>query len=295
MADLGLVVADLVVGLMLGCVFAVIAHGLNVIWGVTKVVNVAHGEFIMLGAYGAYYLNVYLGFNPVLSVPVDAAIGIGVGFLFYFGLLHRELRGKEAITRESEMVTLVATFGLSLVISNAALAIFKGDAVGIRWAPETLDLGPFDVALGGLYVAISSVAIIAISDLFLSRTYLGNAIRAYSQDIGAAQLMGINPARIAAIATAIGFALTMAGGALLTVWLPVGITPLIGATYAPISFVIVVLGGPGKMWGSLLGGLTLGILIDVLPAFGISASIAVAVAFLVLIPVLLFAREGILR
>jgi len=295
MADLGLVAADLVVGLMLGCVFAVIAHGLNVIWGVTKVVNVAHGEFIMLGAYGAYYLNFYLGFNPVLSVPVDAAIGIGVGFLFYFGLLHRELRGKETITRESEMVTLVATFGLSLIISNAALAIFKGDAVGIRWAPETLALGPVDVPLGGLYVAISSVVIIAISDLFLSRTYLGNAIRAYSQDIGAAQLMGINPTRIAAIATAIGFALTMAGGALLTVWLPVGITPLIGATYAPISFVIVVLGGPGKMWGSLLGGLTLGILIDVLPAFGISASIAVAVAFLILIPVLLFAREGILR
>ena len=295
MADLGLVAADLVVGLMLGCVFAVIAHGLNVIWGVTKVVNVAHGEFIMLGAYGAYYLNLYLGFNPLLSVPVDAAIGIGVGFLFYFGLLHRELRGKETITRESEMVTLVATFGLSLILSNVALAIFKGDAVGIRWAPETLALGPVGVPLGGLYVAISSVAIIAISDLFLSRTYLGNAIRAYSQDIGAAQLMGINPTRIAAIATAIGFGLTMAGGALLTVWLPVGITPLIGSTYAPISFVIVVLGGPGKMWGSLLGGLTLGILIDVLPAFGISASIAVAVAFLVLIPVLLFAREGILR
>jgi len=77
MADLGLVAADLVVGLMLGSVFAVIAHGLNVIWGVTKVVNVAHGEFIMLGAYGAYYLNFYLGFNPLLSVPVDAAIGIG--------------------------------------------------------------------------------------------------------------------------------------------------------------------------------------------------------------------------
>jgi branched-subunit amino acid ABC-type transport system permease component len=77
--------------------------------------------------------------------------------------------------------------------------------------------------------------------------------------------------------------------------LPAGITPLLGATYAPISFVIVVLGGPGKMWGSLIGGLTLGILIDVLPAFGISASLATAVAFLALIPVLLFAREGILR
>jgi branched-chain amino acid transport system permease protein len=273
----------------------VIAHGLNVIWGVTKVVNVAHGEFIMLGAYGAYYLNLWLGFNPLLSVPVDAAIGLGVGFLFYFGLLHRELHGKETITVQSEMVTLVATFGLSLILTNTALAVFGGDARGIRWAPETFALGPINVQLGSLYVAISSVVLIAISDLFLSRTYLGNAIRAYSQDIGAAQLMGINPTRIAAIATAIGFGLTMAGGALLMVSLPAGITPLLGATYAPISFVIVVLGGPGKMWGSLIGGLTLGILIDVLPAFGISASLATAVAFLALIPVLLFAREGILR
>src|SRR5437667_3534038 len=248
MVDAGSVVLqDLVYGILEGCVFAVVAHGLNLIWGVTKVVNVAHGEFIMLGAYGAYYLNVYLGFNPVLSVPVDAAIGIGVGFLFYFGLLHRELRGKDTITRETEMVTLVGSFGLSLILSNAALAIFKGDAVGIRWAPETLAVGPVHVPLGGLYVAISSVSLIAISDLFLSRTYLGNAIRAYRQDIWSAQLMRINPTRIAAIATAIGFALTMAGGALLTVWPPVGITPLIGATYSPISFVIVLLGGPGTM------------------------------------------------
>src|SRR2546428_7844638 len=251
MADLGLVVADLVVGLMLGCVFAVIAHGLNVIWGVTKVVNVAHGEFIMLGAYGAYYLNLYLGFNPLLSVPVDAAIGIGVGFLFYFGLLHRELRGKETITRESEMVTLVATFGLSLILSNVALAIFKGDGVGIRWAPETLALGPVGVPLGGLYVAISSVAIIAISDLFLSRTYLGNAIRAYSQDIGAAQLMGINPTRIAAIATAIGFGLTMAGRRLFTGRRPVGNYPLIGADHPPTTPPIAGPGGPGTRPGRL--------------------------------------------
>src|SRR2546423_15573833 len=104
--------------------------------------------------------------------------------------------------------------------------------------------------------------------------------------------MGINPTRIAAIATAIGFGLTMAGGALLTVWLPVGITPLIGSTYAPISFVIVVLGGPGKMWGSLLGGLTLWVLIDVLPAFGISTSIAVAGALPIPIPFPPFGRAG---
>src|SRR2546425_7295924 len=170
MADLGLVVADLVVGLMLGCVFAVIAHGLNVIWGVTKVVNVAHGEFIMLGAYGAYYLNLYLGFNPLLSVPVDAAIGVGVGFLFYFGLLHRELRGKETITRESEMVTLVATFGLSLILSNVALAIFKGDAVGIRWAPRPSPWGLFACRSAGCSLPSSSSALTRISTCFRLRT-----------------------------------------------------------------------------------------------------------------------------
>src|SRR5437016_11087107 len=92
MADATLFVTDLGFGLLLGCIFAVIAHGLNLIWGVAKVVNVAHGEFIMLGAYGAYFLNLYLGFNPLLSVPIDAAIGLGVGVLFYFGFLHRELR-----------------------------------------------------------------------------------------------------------------------------------------------------------------------------------------------------------
>src|SRR2546427_2505880 len=104
-------VTDLAFGVLLGCVFAVIAHGLNLIWGVAKIVNVAHGVFIMLGAYGAYFLNLYLGINPLLSAPVDAAIGLAVGAGFYFGFLHRELRGKESIGQQSEMVTLVARLG----------------------------------------------------------------------------------------------------------------------------------------------------------------------------------------
>src|SRR5205809_5683277 len=123
MADAALFLSDLALGLLLGCVFAVIAHGLNLIWGVAKVVNVAHGEFIMLGAYGAYFLNLWFGFNPLLSVPVDAAIGLAVGVGFYFGFLHRELRGKESIGLQTEMVILVSTFGLSLVIVNVAQSI----------------------------------------------------------------------------------------------------------------------------------------------------------------------------
>ncbi|TLZ74131.1 MAG: branched-chain amino acid ABC transporter permease [Methanobacteriota archaeon] len=298
MAEPSAVVAQLIFGIvrgiLLGCVFALIAHGLNLIWGIAKVVNVAHGEFIMLGAYGAYFLNLFLGLNPLVSAPIDAALGLAVGLGFYFGFLHRELRGKEAITLQSEMVTLVATFGLSLFIANAANVLFSGNFVGIPWNAGSVELGILQIPLGGIYVAILSVAIIALTQIFLNRTYLGIGIRAYSQDIPATQLMGINPTVVAAIGTGLGFGVTMAGGAFLTVLFPTGIYPYMGALYAPISFVIVVLGGPGKMWGSLVGGITLGIIIDVGQIF-LGPSIAYAVAFLTLIPVLLFRPEGILR
>jgi branched-chain amino acid transport system permease protein len=296
MADFAaLFVTDLALGLLLGCVFAAIAHGLNIIWGVAKVVNIAHGEFIMLGAYGAYFLNLYLGLNPLVSVPIDAAIGLVVGVGFYFGFLYRELRGKESMGLQSELVTLVSTFGLALFILNVAQAVWE-HPVGIRWDPGFVQIGFLTLPLGSLYVAISSVGLIALTDLFLTRTYLGNAIRAYSQDIPAAQLMGINPTFVAAIGIALGFSVTMAGGALLTVWLPIGIDPALGSLYAPISFVIVVLGGPGKMWGSLVGGLTMGLIINVGQLFlGGSIALATAVAFLTLIPILLFRPEGILR
>src|SRR5438309_8864448 len=175
MADAALFIADLALGLLLGCVFAVVAHGLNLIWGVAKVVNVAHGEFIMLAAYGAYFLNVWFGFNPLLSVPLDAAIGLAAGVGFYFGFLHRELRGKESMGPQSEMVTLVATFGLSLVLINVAQALWTGNNVGIPWSPGIMQLGFLQLPLGGLYVAIVSVVMLALSHVFLSRSYLGYA------------------------------------------------------------------------------------------------------------------------
>src|SRR5438132_928130 len=165
----------------------------------------------------------------------------------------------DTFTLQSEMVTLAATFGLSLFISNLAIILFTGNPVGVNYSPGTLQFGYLHVPIAALYVAILSVLIITGTWLFLERTFIGSTIRAYAQDVTATELVGANPAKVASLATALGFAVTMAGGALLTVWIPVGINPLMGALYAPISFVIVVLGGPGKMWGSLVGGLTLGV------------------------------------
>src|SRR5207247_5828854 len=167
MPALEVLATDVAFGVFMGCVFAVIAHGLNLIWGVAKIVNVAHGVFIMLGAYGAYFLNLYLGINPLPSAPVDAAIGLAAGVGFYFGFLHRELRGKESIAQQSEMVTLVATFGLALFISNLALLLWTPNFVGIPWSPGSIRLGFLQLPLGALYVALASVAILAPTPLFL--------------------------------------------------------------------------------------------------------------------------------
>jgi len=248
----------------------------------------------MLGAYGAYFLNLFAGLTPLETVPIDAIIGLLVGYAFYYAFLHRELHNKEMITLKSEMVTLVATFGLSLFISNLAIILFTGNPVGIIYNPGILQFGYLNIPLAALDVAILSFLIIAGTWLFLERTFVGSAIRAYAQDVTATELVGANPAKVASLATGLGFAVTMAGGALLTVWIPVGINPLMGALYAPISFVIVVLGGPGKMWGSLVGGLTLGVIIDLVQAFT-TPQIAYAAAFLVLIPVLVFRPQGILK
>src|SRR5207237_9193925 len=160
-----LIVRDLAFGLMLGCVFSVVAHGLNIIWGVVKVVNIAHGEFIMLGAYGAYFLNLFAGITPLVAAPIDAAIGLLVGYIFYYTFLHRELRNKETITLQSEMVTLAAPFGISLFVSNLAIIIFTGNPVGINYNPCTLQFGCLHVPLAALYVVMLSVLIISDNGL----------------------------------------------------------------------------------------------------------------------------------
>src|SRR5947199_6394120 len=183
MVAVELLVRDLAFGLMLGCVFSVVAHGLNIIWGVVKVVNIAHGEFIMLGAYGAYFLNLFAGLTPLEAAPVDAAIGLLVGYAFYYTFLHRELRDKETITLQSEMVTLAATFGLSLFVSNLAIIFFTGNPVGVNYNPGTLQFGYLRVPLAALYVAILSVLIITGTWLFLENTIISYTLLAYTQDV----------------------------------------------------------------------------------------------------------------
>ena len=279
---------------MLGCVLAVLAHGLNVIWGVLKVVNVAHGEFIMIGAYLSFFLNLFWGLNPIESVVINAGVGLGIGYLFYYSMFHHELRDKSSVTLQTEMSTLVSTFGLSLFLSSSANLILSPNFVGIHWDAGSIALAGMSLPLGSLYVSISAVAIVFGTWLFLRRTYLGTAIRAYSQDIDSVKLSGINPTTVASVATALGIALALVGGGLLTAWLPVGINPLMGQLYVLFAFVIVVLGGPGKMWGSLVGGVIMGVSLDVSQVL-LPSSMATGITFLMLIPILLFRPEGLLR
>ncbi len=279
---------------MLGCVLAVVAHGLNIIWGVLKVVNVAHGEFIMIGAYLSFFLNLYLGINPIEAVVVIAFAGIGIGYAFYYAMFHHELHNKSSVTLQTEMSTLVSTFGLSLFLSSAANLLLSPNFVGIHWDAGSIAFVGISMPLGSLYVSIAALVIVTGTWLFLQRTYLGTAIRAYSQDIDSVELSGINPTTVASLATALGIALALVGGGLLTAWLPVGINPLMGQLYVLFAFVIVVIGGPGRMWGSLVGGLIIGVSLDVFQVL-LPSSTATGITFLMLVPILLFRPEGLLR
>lgn len=294
MVGVVLIVSDLAYGLLLGGVLAILAYGLNLIWGAMNLVNIAHGEFIMLGAYAAYFLNLYYGLNPLFSIPVDVAFGFGAGYVLYYSIFHRELKGKEAVTPEVENVTLLATFGLSLFIANLAAVIFTPDSVGIHWSLGIVRLGEVVLPVASLAVFSVALALMGITHFFLVRTYIGTAIRGYMQDITAIKLMGINPTRVVSLATALGVSLAMAGGALVTAYEPGGITPFFGDFYTFLSFVVVVLGGKGKMLGCFVGGLVIGVVENLGQAF-VPVNIAQAAAFLILIPVLVLVPEGIVR
>lgn len=294
MVSIELFVLDLVLGLLLGGVLATLAYGLNLIWGVLGIVNVAHGEFIMLGAYIAYFLNLFYGMNPLISVPVDAVVGFGMGYLLYYSVFHHQLKGKETVSSDVEVSTLLATFGLSLFGANLAAFAFTPNDVGINWSAGFFNIGFIRLSVASLFDGAIAIAIMLIVHAYLTRTYTGTAIRGFMQDVTAIKLMGINPIGIVSLATAIGIGLAMMGGALITVYASGGINPYFGDYYAFVCFVIIVLGGKGKMVGTFVGALIIGVVTDVAQLF-VPLNVAQAIAFLILIPTLLIVPEGIAR
>lgn len=282
---LDLLVQGVANGLVTGAVFAVIAVGLTLVFGVMRIVNFAHGEFLMIAMYITYLMATFGGLNPYLailvSVPMLFLLGAGM-----FGLLIRPLLSAPEISQ------LLMTMGVSILLQNVALLIFKGDPLSVQlsWATESLRIGPLSLAAPRLVAAGASIVVVFGIYWLLKTTDLGRMLRAASQNRDAAQLMGINVGRMYMLALAIGVACLGVVGPVLVPWSYV--SPDVGTVFTLTAFVTVVLGGMGSVSGALFGGLILGVVTSVSQMF-MQGTYGLIPQYVVFILLLLFRPAGL--
>lgn len=239
-------------GIMQGGVYAMFAVGLTLIFGVMRIINAAHGEMVMMGAYLTWVTFFYLGVDPLLSMVLTLPIA------FLFGVAVQKVLLNAAVG-QPELTGLLITFGLGLVMIYTAELIFTTDFRTIPYAPGTVQLTP-SIAVGQNRV-ISFAMAVAISVavyLFLKLSRLGKAVRATALNAEVAMVCGIDTRRIYLITTGLAAALAVAGGALVSIQF--GFNPETGVVYTLQAFAIVILGGRGHYVGALLGGLMLAVL-----------------------------------
>jgi branched-chain amino acid transport system permease protein len=279
-------VQSVVSGTLTGSLYAMIGVGLTVVFGVMRIINLAHGEFVMLGMYGAFWSLQLWRLDPFVSILLWSPLMFLAGMLVYRHLL-------QAIIPGGELNTLLYTAGLSLLIANLALFVWTGDYRTIKLSYALLPMRPFGIAVP-IPLAIAFGLAIGITGglyLFLTRTDAGRAIRATSQNPEAAALMGVNVDWISMITFGLGSALAGAAGVLLAPSLY--LYPTVGEILVVKCFVIVVLGGLGSVSGAIAGGVILG-LVESLGAVYVSVAYKDTIGFVIFLLVLLFKPSGLL-
>jgi len=236
-------------GLLLGAVYGLAAIGLTLIFGVMKVINLAHGAMIALGMFAVYLLATGLGLAPYLALPVAGGLGFLIGVGIYWTAVHR-------VIGRAELVSLLATFAVSMVVVGLGTAIWSTSPYNVQVDLPGLGLGAFTIPGHHIVAAAVAVLIAALLWVFMQRTRPGKAIRAVASNRDAAELMGVASSRTLAVAFGLGIAVAMLSGGLIATLFP--FTILSGGGYELKSFVVTVLGGLGNPAGAMVGGLVLG-------------------------------------
>jgi len=241
-------------GVLLGGLYALFAAGLSLIFGVMRLVNLAHGDFIVIAAYAILLIAGALGLDPFVAALIALPILFVAGYALQRVLLNRTL-GRDLLP------PLLVTFGLSIIIQNGLLQLFSADSVRLRsGAIETASIplgGGIAVGVVPLLTLVSAVAVIMLLNFVFYRTTIGQAFRATSDDLEIAQLMGIDVSRIFAIA--MGLAFVVIAIAALYLGLRANFDPTIGPARLLYAFEAVIIGGLGSFWGTLAGGIVLGV------------------------------------
>jgi branched-chain amino acid transport system permease protein len=273
-------------GLLLGGVLALLAFGMNLIFGVVKIIHMAYGQCVMLGLYFVYTLVTHLGLPIILAclltLPLMGIIGIGLQMFVINPLLR---------AKANPLTQLLALAGLTIVIENLAQVIWGADLRGINIQLPLISIGNVFLRTSNLIAFFGALLTLWGLYLFLNRTYLGLAIRAIAQDVDSSRLMGINPQAIYYVTMAAGGVLT---GVIAAFFSPIyAVHPHFGGSFTMMAFIIVVLGGMGNLLGGFIGAFVIG-LVTSLSAALTSTEIADIIALVIFIGVILIRPQGLL-
>jgi branched-chain amino acid transport system permease protein len=251
-------------GLQMGLLYALVAVGLAIIWGLMEMINFAHGELMMLGMFGAWGLSAWLGWDPLVTMVPLAVVMYGAGVLVYRGLMQKVQRG-EVFTQ------IFATVGLFFFIQNGVVALFTSDyrfiegSLLTRLSGANLSLGGVRVGIPLLVGGLIALGLFLMLYLLIDRTDFGLALQATAEDRDAAMLVGIRPQRMYAVAWGLGSALVAVAGVILANFFSV--YPQAGLSFTVLAYAIVALGGFGSILGTLLAALLVGVVQSVTAAY----------------------------
>lgn len=270
-------------GIALGGVYAIVGLGLTLVFGVMRVINIAHGEFLMLGGFFTYFLFI-LGISPLVALPFCLLVLFGLGYILHRGLVRRTV-GK------TELASLLLTFGISVALVGATLAVWGSDYRSVPYITSSLQIGPVFIGTTKVLAFAIAMTLSLLFYLFMRYLRIGHAIRATSQVQEMAMICGINVGLVHVVSFGMGAALAGAGGSLLSMMYAV--FPEMGLVFTIKAFAIVVLGGIGNFLGAFLAGMILGVS-ETLGSLLFSVQATEAIAFILLIVTLLIQPEGLL-
>ena len=275
----------LVMGILLGGLYAVIALGLSLVFGVVKEINIAHGDLVILGSYFGYVAMTIIGIDPILSLIIGMPLFFGFGFVIQKYLLNRAFK----ISMDA---TLIIAFGISIILQNTYQLIWTPFPRGLTtsYALKSFGAGPIRFPLVYLLNFIVAIVVMLFLREFLRRTYLGIAIRAAAQDRKAAHLMGINTDRVYSFTFAIAVAMAAIAGVFLGLTFP--FTPISGLPFLIIALGVIVLGGLGSIAGTFVGGIAFG-LAQTLGGYFFGVAAQMLVAYVMVLVVLAVIPRGI--